>query len=136
MPKIDPVEKQERVRIEVSQDHSNASIQFLPPSGASGSMTVNADQLLALIQILGQARSEMVAGQPILPLEGIEIKAIFNTRWYIEPESLTEGSLLSFYHPAFGPVGFLIPREQVPEIVRLLTAHLGIKPQSQTQKPN
>ena len=99
-------------------------------------MTVTAAQLLSFLQTLGQAHAAMVDGQPMPSLEGIEIKAVFNTRWYIQPEPLTEGSLLSFYHPSFGPVGFLIPREQVPEIVRLLTIHLEIQPQSQTQKPN
>jgi hypothetical protein len=127
---------QPRMQVQLSDDKSRATIEFLPASGVTGSLTVDVDQLLTLVRSLGQVRGQMAAGRPAPPLEGIQLEVAFNTQWYIQPEPLTEGSLLSFYHPAFGPVGFLVPREQVAEMVRLLTKHLEAPPMTATQKQN
>jgi hypothetical protein len=127
-------EGQPRLSIQIADDKSSVVVQFLPASGASGSLVLTLDQLTALIRGLGSARAQMVSGEQI-SLEGAEIQAIFNTRWYIQPEPLSEGSSLVFYHPAFGPIGFVVPRDQVSEIVRLLTVHLGIQ-SSSGGKPN
>jgi hypothetical protein len=128
-------EAKPRLAIHIADDKSSVAIEFLPASGASGSLALTLDQVTALIRGLGGAREQMVSGKPIPSLEGVEVKAIFNTRWYFQPEPLSEGSALAFYHPAFGPVGFVVPREQVSEMVNLLTAHLGIRP-SPGGKPN
>jgi hypothetical protein len=66
----------------------------------------------------------MIAGGELPPLEGQQIQGIFNTRWYVNPELMGEATLMSFLHPAFGPLGFLIPTDQVEHMVRLLTTQI------------
>ena len=67
----------------------------------------------------------MLAEQgPAPELAGQTIDAVTNTEWYTEPEPVTGGSLLAFQHPNFGPVGLLIPRDQVAYLVDLLTQQL------------
>jgi hypothetical protein len=66
----------------------------------------------------------MVAGKPVPRLEGARVQPVLNTHWYIQPEPLSEGSLLTFYHPAFGPVGLVIATDLVPDLGRVLTAHV------------
>jgi hypothetical protein len=102
----------------------------------AGKLTLNADQLLEFIRGLGRVREQIIAGKPIPPLEGQQIGAIFNTRWYIQAEMMNECSALSFYHPGFGALGFLVPIEQVQEMVRLLTIHLNLKEQEASKTRN
>jgi hypothetical protein len=129
-------DKTERIAVQIADDKQSVAVKFLPASGVTGSLNLNLDQLTLLIQTFGNIRSQMVTGQKIPPLEGQTVTAVFNTRWHIHPEALTDGSsALTFYHPSFGVVGFLVPRDQVPQIVRLLTKHLEIQP-SNFGKPN
>lgn len=125
-PPDPPSSPKERMRVLVAEDRRSVTIEFLPESGAAGALDLTSDQLTKLIGGLGAARQKMLENASLPRLEGQKIDAVFNTRWYIQPEPLSEGSLLCFYHPAFGPVGFVVPPDQVSEIVRLLTAHLGI----------
>jgi len=125
----------ERMKVTLSVDQSSATIEFLPASGVAGTLAVNADQLLSLIKALGDVHASMLVGKPLPPVEGINIEAIFNTRWHIQAELLTDGSVLSFYHPSFGPVAFLVPHEQVPEMVRLLSSHIEMNEALSGRKP-
>jgi hypothetical protein len=124
-----------RAAIRVSDDKKGVAIEFLPHSGVAGTLNLDVNGLSHLIATLGTARQVMVAGNAIPPLEGQKIQVVFNAQWYVQPEPLSEGSVLGFYHPGFGPVGFVVPRHQVAEMVRLLTAHLGIS-RSTAGKPN
>ena len=128
-------EHQPRMKVSLSENKEIATIEFLPASGASGSLVVSAEQLAALIAGLGSARAQMTAGHSLPSLENQTIDAVFNTRWYVQHEPLTEASLLSFYHPGYGPVGFLVPREQVAEMVRLLNNQVAL-PTAQGAMPN
>lgn len=117
-----------RMKITLDGERTAVSVEFLPESGASGALTLSLDQITKLIQGLGNARAAMVEGKDLPFPERAQIDAIFNTRWYIQPEPMTEGSALLFDHPNYGPVGFVLPRDQVAEVVRLLTNHLSIQP--------
>jgi hypothetical protein len=128
-------EAQPRLSIHIADDKESVVINFLPASGVAGSLQLTLDQLTGLISGLGSVRQQLLSGKPEPPLEGQQLNAISSTQWYIQPEPLSEGSLLVFSHPAFGPVGFVVPKDQVSEIVRLLTVHLGIQHAS-TGKPN
>jgi hypothetical protein len=114
----------DKVKITVPGDRSKATIEFLPLSGASGTLELTADNLLKLVQLLGQAHETMIAGVELPPLEGQQIQGIFNTRWYVNPELMGEATLMSFAHPAFGPLGFLIPIDQVEHMIHLLTTQI------------
>jgi hypothetical protein len=123
-----------RTEIRISDDRSSVSIAFLGASGGAATVRLNIDALTELIAALGNARQKMAAGRPLPPLQGQQIEAVYKPQWYIQPEPLSEGSVIGLYHPAFGPLGFVLPRDHVEAIVRLLTAHLGIS--RSTSKPN
>lgn len=114
----------EMMKITVTDDRSKATVEFLPLSGASGTLELSADQLLKLVHWLGHAHATMIAGVESPPLEGQQIQGIFNTRWYVSPELMGEATAMSFFHPAFGPLGFLIPIDQVEHMIHLLTTQV------------
>ena len=124
-----------RTEIRISDDRSTVSITFFQARSGSANLRLNLDDLTGLIAALGSARQVMAAGRSMPSLEGQQVQAVFKPQWYIQPEPLSEGSTISFYHPAFGPVAFVVPREHVEAMVRLLTGHLGI-PRSSGSKPN
>jgi hypothetical protein len=63
------------------------------------------------ISELGDARSQMVEGQPSPKFDQVDatVSVAANTTWYIEA-SPPRGALLAFYHPKFGPVGITLQR--------------------------
>jgi hypothetical protein len=115
---------EQQINVTISDDHSSATITFVPGGGVIGDMHVNADELLRLIQIFGKIHAMMVAGRELPSLEGEELEAVFNTRWCVQSEMVGEGSALTFYHPSFGPLGFLMPIDQAEKIARILNAQV------------
>ncbi len=115
---------QERMTILVADDKSKTTIEFLPTSSISGTLELTEPQLLKLITGLGNAHAYMVVGSELPKLEGQQIEAVFNTLWYVNPELMGEATAMSFFHPAFGPLGFLIPIDQVEHMIRLLTTQV------------
>ncbi len=97
------------MRVAVSKDTQNATLTLLPESGLDGEISLSLDQITQLIFGLGQARATMVQNLPIPPIEGVHFNPVFKTRWVVQPEALTEGSVIAFQHPAYGPVGFVLP---------------------------
>jgi hypothetical protein len=110
----------------LADDRKSAVLTLLPASGVEGAVVLSLEQLSELIQALGTVRAALVAQTPQPPLEGAQLKAAFDPRWLISPEALTEGSMLAFQHPHYGPVAFVLPRREVEKVVRLLTNHLNI----------
>ncbi|WP_131860259.1 hypothetical protein [Bosea sp. BK604] len=118
------IQTQERLRIAVSEDRRTVTVEFMPPSGVSGSLTLEAEQLLTLIQSLGKVHAMMTEERDQPALEGVTIESAFNRRWHVQPELIGEATSLSFHHPAYGPVSFLVPIDQVAHMTRLLTEQL------------
>lgn len=114
------------MRVSVSTDARSATLTLLPDSGLDGEISLSLDQITQLIAGLGQARAAMMKDQPIPPIEGAHFSPVFKTHWLVQPEALTEGSVIAFQHPAFGPVGFVLPAPSVEKVVRALTVHLGM----------
>ena len=106
--------------IRVSEDRSTVSIGLAGAGGGAVTLRLNIDDLTKLIAALGNARQSMAVGRPMPPLKGQQIPPVYKPQWCIQPEPLSEGSALSFYHPAFGSVAFVVPREHVEAMVRLL----------------
>jgi hypothetical protein len=123
------------MQIKIASDRSSTLLEFAEDN-LKGSLKLSAEQLLSLMQALGRAHAEMLVGKPLPALEGQQIEAIYNTRWFIQQEAMTDGSSLSFYHPWFGPIGFVIPHDQVPQMVQLLTAHINAKAAKPPEKAN
>ncbi|WP_428492516.1 hypothetical protein [Rhodopila sp.] len=119
-------EDRRQLTVRLSDDNKTVVVEFLPASGATGLLSFKLAEFTDFIRGLGAVRQLMVAGEPAPSLQGANIQAAYNTSWHIQPDALSEGSALTFYHPAFGPVGLVVPKEQIPAIVSCLTAHLGI----------
>ncbi len=115
-----------RMRVTVADDRSQATLELLPASGLEGEVALTLDQLTQLIASLGQARAAMLDARPVPPMETAVFSPVFKTRWMVQPEALTEGSVIAFQHPAFGPVGFVLPPTDTEKVVRALTVHMGM----------
>ncbi|HTV33267.1 MAG TPA: hypothetical protein VME69_09230 [Methylocella sp.] len=116
----------DRFEIKLTDDQSSVLIEATGESGEKITTRLDAQELLALIQELGKAHSQLIAERPVPPLKGQKIEGIFDTLWHVSPELMGEASALSFFHPFFGPVGFLVPIEQVEQMVLLLSDHIKV----------
>lgn len=126
----------ERLTVALADDRSSVTIAFLPESGASGTLTMASEQLLWLITALGRAHAALNEGRDLPLLEGATVEAVFNTRWYVHSEMIGEASALSFYHPSFGPLGFLVPIDQTEEMIRLLSDQVALSKASRSGRPS
>ena len=122
------------VGVRISEDRGTAEIELVADGQPSKPLQLDLDQLTNLIGLLGEIRAHMLEGRPKLKLEGRDVRTVDRPNWYIQVARI-DGSLLAFDHPAFGPVGFAIPKPEVAEIVRLLSGHLAM-PSSQPERRN
>ncbi|MBE7209750.1 MAG: hypothetical protein INR65_01910 [Gluconacetobacter diazotrophicus] len=114
------------MQVSVADDRQHAVLALLPESGMEGEVHLTLDQLGQLIATLGQARAAMVEKRVTPSMEGAAFAPIYQTKWAVHPEALTEGSVIAFQHPAYGPVGFVLPPSDIEKVVRALTAHMGM----------
>lgn len=115
-----------RMQVTVSDDRQQATLALLPESGLEGEIPLTLDQLSQLIATLGHARAAMLDKRPMPSMEGATFTPVYKTKWAVRPEALTEGSVIAFQHPAYGPVGFVLPPSDVEKVVRALTVHMGM----------
>jgi hypothetical protein len=123
-----------RVGVRVADDRQTVTVEIGPIEGPSVPVALNLEQLTKVINLLGQARMQMLEGLRIEPLDGTTVNTIGNPMWYVQVAKI-DGSLLAFNHPAYGPVAFALPREDVARIVGILTNHLAL-PTGQPDKPS
>lgn len=115
-----------RIDVLLAPNGARATLDLHGPGGTHTTIGLTLDQLTALIHALGQARTAMVANHPVPPMDGAAINPVFVTQWAVQPEALTEGSVIAFQHPAYGPVGFVLPPADAERVVRALGTHLGM----------
>lgn len=115
-----------RMQVTVAEDLSAARLSLLPASGLTGDIDLTLEQLGTLIARLGEARAAMLAPYPVPPIDGVPIKPVYKTNWTVQLEALTEGSMIAFQHPCYGPIGFVLPPADTERVVRTLTNHLGM----------
>ena len=108
-----------RLRVSIDKGYQTATITFLPDSGHTGAVTISRNELLLIIQELGKEHAALI-GQNVPKYEHTKVDHILNTRWYVEPELRGGASGLSFYHNAFGPVGFLLPIHEAERLAKTL----------------
>jgi hypothetical protein len=125
-----------RFEIKIADDKSTAALRVFDESGAEVVATMDADKLLSLIKGLGAVHSKMIEGRPLPDLERARVDAVVNPRWYVSPQLMGEASALSFYHPSFGPVGFLMPIDQVERMISFLAKQVEIAKASRQGKGN
>lgn len=124
-----------RMKVLVSPDLTEATLEFLPASGLHGEIRMTAEQISTLILRLGEARTALMSRREIPPIEGSPVVPVFKTRWVVQPEALSEGSMIAFQHPAFGPIGLVLPPSDIEKVVRALSSHLGML-HPRDQKPS
>ncbi len=105
-------------------DRSRTTLEVTCDEGLSHTLSFDPDQLLTLIRDLGHAHQEMVRGQEIPPLVGQRVEVVTDTRWAVGSEQLGEATLISFQHPAYGPVSFMIPIEQTERIAQRMLSQV------------
>lgn len=125
---------QARVGVRVADDRMSVTLEIGPVDGPSSPVGLDLEQLTKVIRLLGQARQQMIRGLPAEPLKGRTVETTIEPPWYIQVAP-SDGSLLAFDHPAFGPVAFAIPRVDVANIVKVLSAHLAF-PAGQQGRPS
>jgi hypothetical protein len=123
-----------RVGVRVAEDRQTVTLEIGPVEGPSAPVSLSLEQLTKVIKLLGQARSRMVEGSPKQPLDGKTVETIIDPPWYVQVAAI-DGSLLAFDHPAYGPLGFAVPRDDVARIVHTLSAHLAL-PVGQQDQPS
>jgi hypothetical protein len=116
---------QARVGVRVADDRKSVTIEIGPVEGPSSPVELDLEQLTKVINLLGKARGFMLDGSRVEPLDGKTVETVGNPVWYAQVAQI-DGSLLAFEHPSYGPVAFAIPRSDVAEIVRILSAHLAL----------
>lgn len=113
-----------RIHITISGDKTNATLEITPEHVGNNLLTFTPDQLLGLIQGLGQAHQSLVKGRELPALVGQRVDVVTDTRWAIGTEQLGEATVMSFQHPAYGPVSFMIPLDQAEKIGRRMLAQV------------
>jgi hypothetical protein len=115
-----------RMKVSVNAELTEASLELLPASGMAGEIRMTLEQISTLIVRLGEARTALMSRHTIPPIEGSPVIPVFKTRWAVQPEALSEGSMIAFQHPAFGPIGLVLPPADIERVIRALSSHLGM----------
>jgi len=106
-----------------SEDGQKIVLSFLESSGLNGDIALDEAQLTQLITSLGLARTALVEKKPSAPIEGARFSPVYKTNWALQIDTLTEGSLLAFQHPAYGPVGLVFTPTDAEQLIRGLQRH-------------
>ena len=112
-----------RMQVTRSEDGQKIILSFLDGSGLTGDISLDEAQLNQLITSLGMARTALLEKRPPAPIEGARFAPVYKTNWALQIDALTEGSLLAFQHPAYGPVGFVFTPSDAEQLLRGLQKH-------------
>nr|WP_298796942.1 hypothetical protein [uncultured Acetobacter sp.] len=113
-------------KIDLTLSEDNSTVQMtLPGQGDEPTVEVplSVEEVTNLITVLGRLRQTMMADHEIPPIEGATFTPVTRTRWAVQPEARTDGSLLAFQHPAYGPVGLVLAPKDAERLVRGLQLH-------------
>jgi hypothetical protein len=124
-----------QVGIRVDDDRTTVTIEIRPLGQPGHPVDLTLDQLDRLIDKLGNARRQMVEGQPSpdFDSEDVSISVAANTTWTIRA-SPPAGAILGFYHPKFGSVGFTLPKDDIVRVVGFLTDRFILQPTASSKK--
>lgn len=106
-----------RMQVTRSENESSIVLSFLEGSGLSGSITLDEVQLAQLIASLGLAHASLLESRPAAPIAGARFTPVYATNWALQIDALTEGSMLAFQHPAYGPVGVVFNPDDVDRLI-------------------
>lgn len=108
------------VKIKISPENNNVRIGFPESVLANGEMCMNKKQLLKLVRVLGGVHQRLEGeGEPKpKPSHDFELSPAVEAPWFIEFEQHTNSAAISFRHPGFGPVTFLVPTHKIRDLMR------------------
>lgn len=107
-----------RMQVSRSENGEKAVLSFLEGSGVSGSLELDEAQLAQLIASLGAARAALMKDRPVPPIAGARFTPVYRTNWALQIDALTEGSMLAFQHPAYGPVGLVFTPDDAERLLK------------------
>ncbi|AQS89186.1 hypothetical protein A0U93_01450 [Neoasaia chiangmaiensis] len=111
------------MQVLLNDDGKNATLRFLEGSGIDGEIELSVEQITQLIASLGRTRQAMVGNLPPPPIEGAKFSPVYRTNWALQIDALTEGSMLAFQHPAFGPIGLVLAPPDAEQVIKGLQRH-------------
>ena len=118
-----PVErvKAPHIHITHSEDRQRAHLEI-----TSGRKKIAIDltgvELTGLIAALGAARQAMLGTEPP-PIEGVSFSPVRRTNWALQLDPDSQGSILAFQHPAYGPVGIALTPQDSATLGKGLAMH-------------
>lgn len=118
-----PVErvKAPHIHIAPSEDRQHAHLEIT--SGRKKiAIDLTAAELAGLITALGAARQAMSGTEPP-PIEGVSVNPVRRTNWALQLDPDSQGSILAFQHPAYGPVGIALPPQDSATLAKGLALH-------------
>ncbi|NHN88686.1 hypothetical protein [Acetobacter conturbans] len=119
-PSVERV-KAPHIHITPSDDRQQASLEIT--SGRKKIvMDLTEEQVASLIAALGAVHQVMV-GAEVPSLEGVSFIPVRRTHWALQLDSASQGSVLAFQHPAYGPVGLALTPADSSKLARGLTLH-------------
>lgn len=113
-------------KIDLTLSDDQTTVQMtLQGQGESPAVEVplSLEDVTSLITVLGRLRQTMMTDHEIPPIEGATFTPVIRTRWAVQPEARTDGSLLAFQHPAYGPVGLVLTPEDADRLGKALALH-------------
>lgn len=109
------------IHIAPSEDRTHASLEVT--SGRKKIVIdVTAEQVADLIVALGAVHQAML-GNAVPPIEGAKFAPVRRTQWALQLDSETQGSILAFQHPAYGPIGLALTPGDSAKLAQGLTLH-------------
>lgn len=113
-------------KIDLTLSDDQTTVQMtLPGQGDEPTVEVplSLEEVSRLITVLGRLRQTMMTDHEIPPIEGATFTPVTRTRWAVQPEARTDGSLLAFQHPAYGPVGLVLTPQDADRLSKALSLH-------------
>jgi hypothetical protein len=106
------------VKVEFPDGPEKAVVTF--PAEA---VSMNASDVADLIESLGRVRTGMRPEVPRDPKLGAVVSTVADPRFWVAPEGMVGGVLLSLRHPGLGWLYFQIPSAEIETLVALLQKH-------------
>jgi len=110
----------------LQSDFKTLRLELVPvASGAGTHANLGTDQVADLINFLAGSRAKMLpALDSPSPPKGQQ-QAVFDPRWCVQPEPLSEGMALAIRHPGLGWLSFVIPPESLKALKQLVDANVA-----------
>ncbi len=123
------------INIDVSADRKRVSLTIADRDTGSVTAMLDRAALLKLIQGLGEAHSQMLTPADI-HLRVHQVPAVMYPQWVLQPEQIGEAVSISFFHPRFGPMAFVLPMHEAQQISQLLQANVALSKQFKQSPAN